>query len=70
MVDVLSDYAINRVGDRVWRTKVHPSPVQEVVTKRIEQRSRDILAIGPSVTIVPFGPLPHRSGKTKLIETA
>ena len=34
----------------------------------IEQRSRDILAIRPEVTIVPFGSLPRSAQKTKLIE--
>lgn len=34
----------------------------------IEQRARDILAIRPKVTIVPFGSLPRSNQKTKLIE--
>ena len=40
----------------------------EDVARRIEQRSREILAIRPAVTIVPFGSLPRTGGKTKLIE--
>jgi len=40
------------------------------VARRIEQRSREILAIRPEVTIVPFGSLPRTGGKTKLIEIA
>lgn len=40
------------------------------LAKRIEQRSREILAIRPSVTVVPFGSLPRSAQKTKLIEIA
>ncbi len=40
------------------------------VARRIEQRSREILAIRPAITIVPFGSLPRTGGKTKLIEVA
>jgi len=42
----------------------------EDVARRIEQRSREILAIRPAITIVPFGTLPRTGGKTKLIEIA
>lgn len=40
------------------------------LASRIEQRSREILAIRPAVTIVPFGSLPRSAQKTKLIEIA
>ncbi len=38
------------------------------LAKAIEQRTRDILAIRPKVSIVPFGSLARTGAKTKLIE--
>ena len=38
------------------------------LARRIEQRARDLLALRPQVTILPFGALPRSSQKTKLIE--
>lgn len=38
------------------------------IARAIEQRSRDILALRPRVTILPFGALPRSNQKTKLIE--
>ncbi|HIJ61894.1 MAG TPA: phenylacetate--CoA ligase family protein [Rhodospirillaceae bacterium] len=38
------------------------------IARQIEQRIRDILAIRPQITMVPFGSLPRTGGKTKLIE--
>jgi phenylacetate-CoA ligase len=38
------------------------------MARQIEQRTREILAIRPSITVVPFGSLPRSNQKTKLIE--
>lgn len=38
------------------------------LARRIEQRSREILALRPAITIVPFNSLPRSNQKTKLIE--
>ncbi|EPY00853.1 phenylacetate--CoA ligase [Magnetospirillum fulvum MGU-K5] len=38
------------------------------MARAIEQRSRDILALRPAVTVVPFGTLPRSNQKTKLVE--
>lgn len=40
------------------------------LARAIEQRSRDVLALRPAVTIVPFGSLERSSQKTKLVEIA
>jgi phenylacetate-CoA ligase len=40
----------------------------EPLARRIEQRTREILALRPAVSIVPFGTLPRSNQKTKLIE--
>jgi phenylacetate-CoA ligase len=40
----------------------------EPLARRIEQRTREILALRPAVTVVPFGTLPRSNQKTKLIE--
>jgi phenylacetate-CoA ligase len=45
-----------------------PESEWETIARAIEQRSRDILALRPQVTILPFGALPRSSQKTKLIE--
>lgn len=45
-----------------------PSDQWDDVARQIEQRARDILAIRPRITVVPFGTLPRSNQKTKLIE--
>ncbi len=45
-----------------------PEAEWDAVARRIEQRTREILHIRPSVTVVPFGALPRSNQKTKLIE--
>jgi len=45
-----------------------PESEWETIARAIEQRSRDVLALRPQVTILPFGALPRSSQKTKLIE--
>ncbi len=47
-----------------------PQSQWDDVARRIEQRTREILAIRPAVTVVPFGSLPRSDQKTKLIEIA
>ena len=38
------------------------------LARRIEQRTRELLAARPKVIVVPFGTLPRTAHKTKLIE--
>jgi phenylacetate-CoA ligase len=45
-----------------------PESDWDPLARRIEQRTREILALRPSVKIVPFGSLPRSNQKTKLIE--
>jgi len=45
-----------------------PADEWDGLARAIEQRSRDILALRPAVTVVPFGTLPRSNQKTKLVE--